>query len=414
MLYWFLYIISKPGTWLFNKTLVIRGKKNIPKNKPILFASNHPNSFLDAVNIAMAEPKGVYFLVRGDMMSTPITKLLYGAMHQIPIFRRQEGYENLKQNDKTFDICYDLLKKNGRIIIFAEGVGIAEKRIRPIKKGAARMALDALERSNGELDVHIVPTTLNYNYPTVPGKGVYLNFEEPIRVKDYEASFKNHPAIAKKEISEAIEKALKPKVIHYNLRDIDLEYDTALDLLRNNVNKKNHSRELELFNVDLVNLSFGKDTKNSELAKNYAEKLKSNKALDMAVNKGRLKLSWLLLPFFLISWVFDKLGYLLNCPSNVLGNKIAKGVKATDFIPSIKYLVTTFGYFLYLVILLAIFGTLGHWIIIPIILLLGIYSIFARNFNATYFNRLKLSFKVNILNELQEIRAKLVETLDGN
>ena len=134
---------------------------NLALDRPTIIACNHPNSFFDAINIAVQYPRPIYFLARGDAFKKPLVAQFLKSLHLIPIYRLSEGKENLSKNTETFDACLTLLKQNQTILIFSEGICVNEWKLRPLKKGTARLALLALK--DGISDLEIMPTNINYS-----------------------------------------------------------------------------------------------------------------------------------------------------------------------------------------------------------------------------------------------------------
>lgn len=141
---------------------------------PKIIASNHPNSFFDAIVIAVHYPKPIHFLARGDAFKNPFVAKILSSLHLIPIYRLSEGKSNLSKNDATFKKCISLLKQNKTILIFSEGLCINEWQLRPLKKGTARLALMAKEENIENLKIQ--PTNINYSSFTKNPKEVQINF----------------------------------------------------------------------------------------------------------------------------------------------------------------------------------------------------------------------------------------------
>ena len=70
---------------------------------PLLIASKHPNSFLDAIILATLIERPVYSLTRGDTFKKKSYALLLQSLNMLPVYRMSEGAENLEQNYETFD-----------------------------------------------------------------------------------------------------------------------------------------------------------------------------------------------------------------------------------------------------------------------------------------------------------------------
>jgi 1-acyl-sn-glycerol-3-phosphate acyltransferase len=145
-------------------------------NNPKIIGANHPNSFFDAIVIAVNYPKPIYFLARGDAFNKPLVAKFLTALHLIPIYRLSEGKNNLSKNEETFRRCVALLKQKQTILIFSEGLCVNEWKLRPLKKGTARLAL--LANQEGVSNLRIQPTNLNYSSFTKNPKKVVLNFND--------------------------------------------------------------------------------------------------------------------------------------------------------------------------------------------------------------------------------------------
>jgi hypothetical protein len=99
----------------------------------------------------------------------------------LPVYRLSEGAENLGLNYTTFDACKKLFEENKIVLIFSEGRCINEWHLRPLKKGTARLALDAWENN---IPLQILPLGINYSSFRSYGKNVFLNFGNIISKED--------------------------------------------------------------------------------------------------------------------------------------------------------------------------------------------------------------------------------------
>ncbi|WP_298391947.1 1-acyl-sn-glycerol-3-phosphate acyltransferase [Flavobacterium sp.] len=173
-----LYSIFKFGAFLavkiYCKKTIVNFDKNTSFSNPKLIACNHPNSFFDAILIAVHYPKPIYFLARGDAFNKPLVAKLLNAINLIPIYRLSEGKENLTKNDATFKKCIELLSKNKTILIFSEGICVNEWNLRPLKKGTARLSLMAFENQIANLKIQ--PTNINYSSFKKNPKVAEINF----------------------------------------------------------------------------------------------------------------------------------------------------------------------------------------------------------------------------------------------
>lgn len=142
-------------------------------NGPLLLASNHPNSFLDAMLLDILFKKPIWSLARGDAFKKPFYTRLLSKLRILPVFRTSEGMENLETNYETFDVCKRIFTDNGIVLMFSEGKCVNEWHLRPLKKGTARLAISSWQEG---LDLKVLPVGINYSSFRRFGKNVFLNF----------------------------------------------------------------------------------------------------------------------------------------------------------------------------------------------------------------------------------------------
>ena len=179
------YGIVSIGERVFYKKVEVVGQENIPKDKPIIFASNHQNAFMDPVLIAVHLTKPTYYLVRADVFKKPLVAKIFNSINMMPVYRERDGVDTKQANLGVFNRCYDILKKNRPIIIFPEGNHGRRKTLRPLNKGFARIAGGAEQKYGKEIDGQIVPVGINYSDHYNMGAELLIVFGEPIKSDDY-------------------------------------------------------------------------------------------------------------------------------------------------------------------------------------------------------------------------------------
>ena len=177
MLYRLLKIWVRLASYLFCRKIVVNDPARFRMRGPLLLAANHPNSFLDAILLAILFKQPVYSLARGDAFRKPFFARLLRGLHMLPVYRTSEGVENLGENYRTFEACRDIFRKGGIVLIFSEGLGENEWHLRPLKKGTARLANSAWEAG---IDLQVLPVAFNYSSYSLFGKNVFLNFGNPL------------------------------------------------------------------------------------------------------------------------------------------------------------------------------------------------------------------------------------------
>ena len=164
------------------------GTENFTKDVPVLIACTHPNSFLDGVIFEHMTGRRVYTLARGDAFAKPVANYMLRSMRILPIFRARDADPKTARsgNARTMDELYERFKLKHVILIFTEGIAYPEKAIRKLKKGTGSIAAEMAKRSNHEMDLHVVPTSLNYTsfWPNLH-KTVHVTYHKPIPIKEY-------------------------------------------------------------------------------------------------------------------------------------------------------------------------------------------------------------------------------------
>jgi glycerol-3-phosphate O-acyltransferase/dihydroxyacetone phosphate acyltransferase len=208
----------------FRRVEVI-GVEHVPRKSPVIFVLNHPNALVDPAFLLSLAPRRVSFLAKSPLFRMPVLGYFVRAMDSLPVYRRQDEGEDVSKNREMFVAARKLLARGGTIGICPEGVSHDEPRLRPIKTGAARIALGAV--STGEVaDLKIIPAGLYYTSKTKFRSAVLLYFGNPIEVAAIEMDPDgNPPRAAVKELSTRIECALREVML-------DAEHEEALQTIR--------------------------------------------------------------------------------------------------------------------------------------------------------------------------------------
>lgn len=178
----------RTGFRMFYRKVDIVGMENIPASGPVLLVSNHPNSFMDALVIGSYLPRPLNFLARGDAFNNPVLRKIFEAYHMLPVYRISEGRENIEKNFDTFDACYRAVEQNQMVLIFGEGLCKNNYELRPMKKGAARIAQRAWSSGSASEELTVVPVGLTYQHFSGPGKSVLIRYGKPFSKADFSAN----------------------------------------------------------------------------------------------------------------------------------------------------------------------------------------------------------------------------------
>src|SRR6266513_269263 len=170
---------------IYFRRVEVVGLEHVPRKSPVIFVLNHPNALVDPAFLLCLAPRRVSFLAKAPLFGTPMLSFFVRALDSLPVYRRQDEGEDVSRNREMFVAARKLLAKGGTIGICPEGVSHDEPRLRPIKTGAARIALGAV--STGEVaELKIVPAGLYYTSKTKFRSAVLLYFGNPIVVTPVE------------------------------------------------------------------------------------------------------------------------------------------------------------------------------------------------------------------------------------
>ncbi len=228
MFYLLLKLLIKTALKVFFREMNHAQKSDLPTHSTIVVA-NHPNTFMDPFIVGSIFKQPLYFLAKGALFKSAFNRWFLGQMNMIPIFRAQDNQElesspeqMRERNEAAFKQCFDFMKKQGSLLIFPEGTSVAERRLRQIKSGAARIALGAEASADFSLNLQIQAVGLNYTNSQRFRSRVFASCAAPILVKDYQALYLRSPQEAIKKLTHDIEEALKGEMIIIETDEDDL------------------------------------------------------------------------------------------------------------------------------------------------------------------------------------------------
>jgi glycerol-3-phosphate O-acyltransferase/dihydroxyacetone phosphate acyltransferase len=160
--------------------------ERLPGSGPVIFVLNHPNGLLDPMVLAVTVGRPVRFLAKSTLFNNPLGRLAMRAFGCVPVYRAQDGGmpDRAAANEATFARCRALLAQGEALALFPEGVSHSDPQLKPLKTGAARIALSAERERGGGLGLQVVPVGLAYEAKTIFRSRVLLVVGEPIRVAD--------------------------------------------------------------------------------------------------------------------------------------------------------------------------------------------------------------------------------------
>lgn len=232
LFYRFMHTVVSLTLRVYFRKIHYFGLENIPTNKPLLIAANHPTAFLEPVVLAIILPIELHFVTRGDIFKKPWARKLLEGLNMIPIFRFKDGYSNLKNNAATMEYVFKALQARKAILVFAEGNTRTEKRLRAIQKGTARMAWGNFEQF-GDQDLQILPVGITYTDAHNFRGEAFIEVGTPIALRDYYELHRENPNKAINAITQEIGERLKPLIVTIQHSEDDDAVEQLFTIYRN-------------------------------------------------------------------------------------------------------------------------------------------------------------------------------------
>jgi hypothetical protein len=168
-------------------------------------------------------------MARSDIFKKKFIAAILYFLRILPIYRIRDGYDALRKNKESFQKTIDVLTCDEcGLVILPEGSHAGIRRLRPLKKGFARIAFQAEEATNYTLDMQIIPVGIDYSDYEDFRSILTVHFGKPIAVSKYYDQYKEAPAIAINAIKDELAGEIKKLIIHI---ETDEYYDT-FDALR--------------------------------------------------------------------------------------------------------------------------------------------------------------------------------------
>lgn len=416
MIYHFFCTILQPAIRAWFWRIYVTNEHNVPANSPIILACNHPSSGMDGILMALMMHRPLYFLSRSDIFNKPWKKWFLGAIHLLPIYRMQEGFENLTKNDDTFSECFDLFRRNGVIIIFPEGFNVNEKRLRPFKKGAAKLALQSYEAIGKEL--YVVPVGINYTDAPYPRNEVMVNFGEPIAMSQFYPTYQENKPKAITQLTRQLADQIAPEVIIQSHGTETLS-EHCLTLARSEWRFKEHDISrlrkeqaiCERIN-QLQKENQAEFTAASAQVVTYFNTLKQARITDLQLVNSQSPSAWLWWILKILGMPISWLGKAVNFLPLYFGKRLTKQkVKMIEFVATVRFVASSVFYMLYVIVLLPISFSFGWTYGVGVGLLLAVSGFVGMWLQEIPVTWMSLQADKKLYSMRKEVKGKLGELL---
>ena len=335
----FRVIITKWGLIFYYRKIRSIGREKIPKRTPVMFIPNHQNSFMDALLVVSTNWKYTFFLTRAQAFNTAFMRWFLENLNMLPVYRVRDGMSSVTKNNAIFERCIRMLKKNYAVLVFAEANHNLNRRIRPLSKGFTRIAFDAEQKNNWDLNLQIIPVGINYTRHKESRNDVTVVYGDPIPMKQYQELFEQDKRKAANVLKNDVAKVMKQCTMHVQNAQHYFLHQVLLDDLADDRSHLVDPKKVRPLNEKLDQLASEEDYLAAQELLEIAEKQHIDLSRLQEYTTGQQTPFWkrlLLSPFILLGFLNFRLAYI---PVDKL---IRNTIKDHAFDASIKFLVTAF------------------------------------------------------------------------
>lgn len=354
---------------------------------PCIIVGNHPSTLVDVLIAAKEKHAIVHFLANAGLFSSKISNWVLSRLFCIKVERAKDVSGRRIDNVDSFRRSAEFLLRNGTLYVAAEGSSKLERRLRKIKTGTARIALDTAKISKWTIPLKILPVGLTYENPKKACYDLLYNFGQPIDVLSYKEQYQQDPVRAVKQLTRNIQERMQSLLLHTEPTDDDIDkLVQKLEIIHKNEYGTNLEEQFSLSKkwiVRLVDLKVNDLTAYNIIAaeiNKYCDALVNYQLTDQAVQSKSnflLKTFWQIAGFLPAVW-----GWLHNLLAFYLPDFIIRKTGMYHgYTSSIKLLLTVFVFPITYWIQYRLVGMLDLGPYIPLIyilstILLGFFALF--------------------------------------
>ncbi len=270
--------------------ITISGKEKINFREPLIFVANHQNALIDDLAILSVHDWQPVFLARSDIFKGRFVTKVLTFFKMLPVYRLRDGFSSLQENETTFRKTLDVLNNRNGLVIMPEGSHLGKRRLRPLKKGIARIAFQAEEASGFCMGIKIIPVGLDFTDYKTAGSPLLIMLGEPIEIGTYLDKYRSNPAQAYNALMHAVANGLKTVMLHI---EDEAHHDEVLTLAelavaRKLTNEKTENEDVKSFKIKKICVTELEALKNSSIV-DYMKKIESTKSFCTFLQQHKLK-----------------------------------------------------------------------------------------------------------------------------
>lgn len=217
MLYQVLRAAADVALRWYYADVVVQGAERIPASGPLLVVSNHPNALVDALLVCTTLERRVLLTAKATLFEQPTLAWLLRQAGVVPLRRakdelaaRHGGELSAARNTESFRLVTAALVGGNAVLVFPEGISHDQPSLAPLKSGAARMAITALDA--GARGLRVLPVGLVFERKERLRSRILVRIGEPI---DLEAWVADSDAGTASRLTAAMDAAMRHVTLNF-------------------------------------------------------------------------------------------------------------------------------------------------------------------------------------------------------
>jgi 1-acyl-sn-glycerol-3-phosphate acyltransferase len=229
-----LYRLYRLLAWLmlrlFFRRIEMEGRARVPAAGPVLFVANHTNALVDPLVLMIALRRRITLTAKNVLGRNPLARVLMDRLGIITFHRTEDvGHgADRKQNVRSLARCRAVLRQGGALCIFPEGISHSDPHLRPLRTGAARIALDYVHEDGNAGGLVIIPTGLLYTEKDQFRSHVLLRFGQPLAMASWS---QEHASAGPHELTDELRRRIDELTINFEDRREGLILSWGVEVL---------------------------------------------------------------------------------------------------------------------------------------------------------------------------------------
>jgi len=258
MVYRILRWLSRTSVRLFFRRIEVEGLENVPGSGPVLLVPNHPNAIVDALVVVMHLKRPISVTAKSTLADFFLMRQVIKSTNVILFHRKKDMAMGAdpSRNVEAIAECRRRLEQGEAILIFPEGQSHSDPGLRPLRSGAARIALDYLQSDGTAGNLAIIPVGLHFPEKDRFRSDVWIRFGKPLDPRMWR---EENPEAGPIELTAEIENRIRKLTLNFEHRPDSVLLMWAAEILetgaappaRLGLEKHRVSRRLKL--VQLLN-----------------------------------------------------------------------------------------------------------------------------------------------------------------